>query len=215
MRIFKGNRFTTPRFNYPVFKFERSRKIVVGRNKLTVPWYRPYSYAFTLFEHTVMGRIGQPSITFRGFYHDGVAYPMTATLKYNSADPVMYVLDWELPPYFNNDYVFMNPFSIHEQDPKVFQFEPKFDAWFKEQLWDFGLVRSEEEKRLEPLITETAKQLVGLEVEQELMGVTLFEDTRVQWFGKLTMPLWAAPEDVNSHLNEIRGELKRQEQLCA
>lgn len=222
MRIFKGNRFITPRFNYPVFKFERSRKIVVGRNKLSVPWYRPYSYAFTLFEHEMRARQnGLYKIVFRGFWHNGVPTPMAAEVsRYNVSydkfeEPVLYILDWELPSFFNKDYVFLNPYGLTEENPKVFQFEPKFDAWFKEQLWDWKLMRSAEETAHEEMLIEASKELIRVPVEKELMGVSLHEDERYKWFGKISIPLWALPEDIPSLTNELKAELKRQVAACA
>lgn len=220
MKIFKGNRSLTPRFNYPVFKFERSRKIVVGRNKLSIPWYRPYSRPFTLFEHEMLVcRDGVYKATFRGFWHEGVPYPMTATLLRSDMSTsrnngVMYIIDGELPPFINKDYVFLNPFSLTEKSPKVFQFEPKFDVWFKDVLWDGKLVRTKEERVHEKLILDLVKSLRDLEVEKELMGVSLFEDDRWKWFGKLSMPLWTPSEELIATTNELKAELRRQEELC-
>ncbi len=214
MKIFKGNRFTTPRFNYPVFKFNKTRGAIVGRNKLPKAWYQPYNRSFTLFEHSVKLRQRRLfEVCFRGFWHEDVAYPMSATVyKFNPLtaefdSPELYVLDLPLPPYFANDYEFINPLEINEEAAKVFRFEPKFNRWFKDHMLYTGMRRGVCEKEKEMLIMTALESLPEAEVEKELMGVTLFEDTRAQWFGKLTFPMWSPSEDVAQYVDAIKEEL--------
>lgn len=214
MKIFKGNRFTTPRFNYPVFKFDKARGSIVGRNKLPKAWYQPYIRPFTLFEHTVQLRQRRLfEVCFRGFWHDGTAYPMSATVsKFNPLtvkfdSPELYVLDLPLPPYFADDYEFINPLEINEEAAKVFRFEPKFNKWFKDHMLYTGMKRSNDEREKESLIMTAIGSLHDAVVEEELMGVTLFEDTRAQWLGKLTFPMWSPSEDTAQYIDAIKDEL--------
>ncbi len=221
MKIFKGNRFTTPRFNYPVFKFDKSRGYIVGRNKLPKAWYQPYNRSFTLFEHSVQLRQRRLfDVCFRGFWHDGVAYPMSATVsKFNPLTteydcPELYVLDFPLPPYFADEYDFINPLEINGEAAKVFRFEPKFNRWFKEHMLYTGMVRDGYEKEKETLIMTALESLHEEEIDEELMGVTLFADTRTQWFGKLTFPMWARADDVGKYVDAIKEELIGEELSC-
>lgn len=221
MKIFKGNRYTTPRFNYPVFKFEKSYGTIIGRNKLPKAWFSPYNRAFSLFEHSMKVRRGKIiDVCFRGFWHDGVPYPTTATVStYNEfhdrcENPELYVLDLPLPPYFATDYTFMNPLEIHGDKVTAIRFEPRFTSWFKERILYTKLHRSMIEKEHEEIILEALKNLTAMQVEEELMGVTLFENTRAQWLGKLVFPMWAAPDKVDDYLGVIKEELRMGDLVC-
>tara|TARA_Y100001956_G_scaffold11440_4_gene10394 strand:+ start:4376 stop:4813 length:438 start_codon:yes stop_codon:yes gene_type:complete len=129
-------------------------------------------------------------------------------------NPELYILDLPLPPYFAEDYTFMNPMGIHGDKVSAIRFEPRYTRWFKEHILYTKFRRSMLEKERETMILDALENLAVMQVEEELMGVTLFEDTRPQWFGKLIFPMWAVPEEVDGYLGTIKEELKIEELVC-